>query len=664
MGLKDLLTNPPQNFKYYVGGQGYTGNGSTPNMLNLKYGNDTLGGGDSNQPYIKAKIPVGFNNLQDANNDFILRGGILAVRDSAVDVVRLGKMFIDTKSPSGLLFIAKQNLLSRIAVRTQTSGRTLNEGVYSPLNTLAEAGIVAFGGHLVKQGINPFASTGAYSNNNNLYAVRVKYFQPASENRLALLANATKVQKINPNPISLNGFKLNDGINVMTYPGGPGAPLGIGRTGIRYASPEQLTGLSNIKNSKGYFYGPFTWTPKQNSTPLVDPLGNFIINQKGPVYNVYNPTTGSLSPLKSLDSLKTNTTPNPEGKVAFTSNGTDVQTQENLNTSSNLNKDRNSSYFTPSIQDFREVLRTKLKEKGPKFPTGPNAGKPWTTVLSNAPNYQNQNLETRTNIGGRGGLGPGNLNKTLISYTSGSGIGPVDKINALPIYRSEYVNTNQPVNDLVKFRIAAIDTQNPTLKNFIHFRAFLDSFSDTYNADWGTVNYLGRGEDFYTYKGFNRGIAMGWTVAAQSKEEIMIMYKKLNYLASTLAPSYTSKGYMAGNLVQLTVGGYLYEQVGFISGLTYDVPMESPWEIGINDEGDSDSSVKEVPHIIKVTGFNFIPIQSFIPSKQKLYGFNKEGKGFATAYGSQRFISLATAGQNARQYNNYDTPDPNKLGIK
>ena len=141
MGLRDLRTD----------------------LKSLRYGRDTLGGGTSNQPYIKAKIPDGFNNLQNANSDFILRGGILAARDSATDIVRLGKMFTDTKSPNGLLFIAKQQLLSRIAVRTQTSGRTLNEGVYSPLNTLAEAGVVAFGGHLVKQGINPFASTGAYS---------------------------------------------------------------------------------------------------------------------------------------------------------------------------------------------------------------------------------------------------------------------------------------------------------------------------------------------------------------------------------------------------------------------------------------------------------------------------------------------------------------------
>ena len=605
-------------------------------LKSLRYSGDTLGGGTSNQPYIKAKIPDGFNNLQNANNDFILRGGILAARDSAVDILRLGKMFTDTKSPSGLLFIAKQQLLSRIAVRTQTSGRLLNEGVYSPLSTLAQAGVVAFGGHLNKQGINPFAGTGAFSNNDSLYGVRVKYNQPAEENRLALLANT----KIDFKPIRLaNGVILNDGVNVMTYPGGPGAPLGIGKTGIRYASPEQLTGLSNIKNSTGQFFGPLTWTPKQNSSLGIPIFGNFELNQNGPVYNVYKPTTGSLAPLESLNFVKTNTTPNQEGNIAFTSNDTNVQTQDQLNNSADLNSNRNSSYFSPNIQDFRKVLRENLEKNGPKFP---GTNQPWTTVLSNAPDYQDKNLEKRTNIGGYAGLGPGDRQgKNLISYTSGSGIGPVDRINALNLYSSTGVTQNEVKNDLVKFRIAAINNKNPTLKTFMHFRAFLDNFSDSYNANWNPINYLGRGESFYTYNGFTRTISLGWTVAAQSKEELMPMYRKLNYLASNLTPDYTGKGYMTGNLVQLTIGGYLYEQVGFITSLTYDIPEESPWDIGINDAGEYDPTTKEMPHILKVTGFSFTPIHDFIPSKQSITKLDNFGN--VEELGLQRYIALANS---------------------
>ena len=112
----------------------------------------------------------------------------------------------------------------------------------------------------------------------------------------------------------------------------------------------------------------------------------------------------------------------------------------------------------------------------------------------------------------------------------------------------------------------------------MHFRAFLGAISDNYTANWDGMQYVGRGENFYTYKGFDRKVSLSSTVAAQSKRELMIMYRKLNYLASNLAPDYSGYGYMRGPLVTLTIGGYFYEQVGFITGLTFDMSEETPWE--------------------------------------------------------------------------------------
>ena len=54
------------------------------------------------------------------------------------------------------------------------------------------------------------------------------------------------------------------------------------------------------------------------------------------------------------------------------------------------------------------------------------------------------------------------------------------------------------------------------------------------------------------------------------------------------------------------MGGYLYDQPGIIKGLSYGIPQESPWEIAINENGEDDASVKQLPHMIKVTGFTFI----------------------------------------------------------
>jgi hypothetical protein len=624
------------------------------NLKSLRYGKDQLGGGYSGQPYIQASIPEGFNDLQLSNNDFILRGGALAIRNSATDVLRLGKMFTDTKSPNGLLFIAKQNVLSRTAVRTQTSG-ILNEGVYTPLSTLTEAAVLASGGHVLKQGLNPLAGTGAYSNNSNLYGVKIKNNQPSVENRLVNLYQAQQIN-FTSKPFG-DGVTLNKGnINVLSYTGGPDSILGIGNTNIRYAEGQQ-TGLANGKNSTGRYYGPLTWTPsisnavKSGDANTIKQInnnifsGNFISLQSysnNTANNVYQPIISYVSPTQYVINLDSVEEPLLQNKTPQSNTAAEQQFPQNTFTyfQNNISVESKNYLGSPAIQDFRKILRSNLEATQQT-----NSDKSGATPK--APDYNSdQAYESRVNIGGKDGKGPGYKGtKNLVSYVSGSRVGPIDKINALSVYKRPNVSltTEKPVNDLVKFRIAVIDNSSPNYKTFIHFRAFIDNFSDSYNATWNPVTYLGRGENFYTYSNYTRNVSMGWTVAAQSKQELIPMYKKLNYLASSLTPYYTPKGYMTGNLVQLTVGGYLYEQVGIINSITYDIPEESPWEIGLSDKntGGEDSTVKELPHIIRVTNFSFTPIQDFIPSLQS--GEN----------GSSRYISLADG--DGFKNNNYDS---------
>jgi hypothetical protein len=242
----------------------------------------------------------------------------------------------------------------------------------------------------------------------------------------------------------------------------------------------------------------------------------------------------------------------------------------------------------PAIKDFRKTLL----DNG-------------NTLNSLAPSYKTQNIETRVNLGN-----PGKANTTP-NYEVGQGI--LDKINASGKYTDTTPSHTADKNDLVKFSIGVLNNDGSGNSTYINFRSFIDSFQDSYSAEWGDVQYVGRGDKFYNYKGFSRKVSMGWTVYAQSKEELIPMYKKLNFLASSLAPSYSSGGFMRGNLIRLTVGGYLYNQLGILKGISYDIPNESTWEIGIKADGSSDSDVKELAHMIKVSGFEFIPIENTVP---------------------------------------------------
>ena len=251
---------------------------------------------------------------------------------------------------------------------------------------------------------------------------------------------------------------------------------------------------------------------------------------------------------------------------------------------------------TQQIRDFRnDILELEVPADSTK------------KVLSKFNgDYNTKKYSTRTNAGDPG------ARRNIQNYSVG-GQDALDKINASPIYSSIQANHTGDKNDLVKFSMGYVQNNNSGNTNFMNFRAFLGEFTDNYTADWGETQYVGRADKFYNYKGFSREIQISWTVFAQSKAELIPMYKKLNFLASGCAPSYSTGGFMQGNLMRLTVGGYLFNQLGFIKGITYTVPTECTWEIAIDNAGGSDSSVKELPHMIKVSGFTFTPIQEFVP---------------------------------------------------
>lgn len=586
-------------------------------LKSLRYGNDRVYGGNSGQPYITNNIPDDISPYI-GTTDYLLRGGIRVVRDSVTDTERLAKMFKDVKSPNGIFFTSKQQLLSQTAVRTQASG-ILNEGTYSPLNTLSQAGVLAFGTHLNKQGINPFADTGVNAQGPGLYYSAVTPTQQPANNRLVLLTQGL----INSLPSVRNGiiYAPTGQVDLLTYSGGPNSDRGVGTTNIKYSSK---TFLSSPKRS--FLFDSNTWV--YNSSLVESPF------ETSEVENTFDPAT--------FDPFGPAPTPTPSTANFI------------------LNPDKNGTLLSPSIQDFRVILRRQTRDLKQNGKTSADSG-----ATPYSPDYNSKNIDLRTNLGQPGQR----ANKSYADYDKGvinlengkseygtsrgvAGLGAVpspglDFINSTPIYRSQEVNTDPLLNDLVQFNIAIIDNDSPNYKTYMHFRALLGPINDSYSADWSSFKYLGRGENFYTYNGFTRQMSLSWTIAAQSKQELIPMYKKLNYLASSLTPNYSSQGYMRGNLAQITIGDYVVNQPGIITGLTYDLQEDSPWEIGINVDGNLDPTTAQVPHIIRVSGFNFIPIQQFIPSKQTLTFANTSGSintnddyGFANGYGVQRFISL------------------------
>ena len=663
----------------------------TTNLKSLRYGSDRRDQGSSNQPYVTTPIPNGEGpGLGDV--DFLLRGGSLLPASVVNDVSRLTQMMFDFKSPNGVLFTVKQNALSRSAVNQmavannssvvnlgKNSNRLpLNNGIYLPTSTLAQAAVNPLGGHLLKQGINPFASTNDIANGNSLSTGFGDLFplsNPLYIDSVAQDERQTNVKSSRLIQFLDNKISSSDGnqTNLYSYSGGPGSTLGVGKTNILMS--KDRTGLNNpqLKDSGffstgkspdtnfGFDYSIFkggvtnpnfeTFRGGTYFGNIKDPL-----NTKSVTGKYLSQTFSSITDLLGTGVFKTDNDninggfisevgqsvyqlKRPDG-LGFQANnvvgglGTTLDYDKLMSSgTSNVLNDSNLYGTTSSIQDFRKLIS------------------PISGVTAGSLSYANQSIEPWVNLGN-----PGTRN-TSTSYVTGNGRA-LDKINARSLYKSKDAikQSEASVNDLCTFRIGVIDNDNPELKTYIHFRAFIDSMDDSYTADWGSQTFSGRAENLYNYQGFDRSVNLSWTVAAQSKQELIPMYQKLNYLASVCAPDYSSNGYMRGNLIELTVGGYLYNQVGIMKGIQYGVPTESPWEIGINDTNAKlDNSVKELPFIIKVSGFNFIPIHNFVPNVQKnIFADTNDSGSFTEGdldiFGLQRYISLSNS-----EGNNYTT---------
>ena len=609
------------------------------NLKNLTFGGDRPAGGSSNQPYIVKDIPKGTGPLREgmplqSGPDFILRDGFLAPIKAITDISRLAQMFVDLKSPRGLFFTLKQNLLSKASVKTQASfglgyfGGAMNQGAYLPIGTLLDAGLGWAGIHLNKNGLNPVGSLGGPSGINrgagtldlidpdngsagalNPYISVVRNAQPIDENRLSnlqlFISNGIGTEDKMTFGDTLKGakFKINPGATsenpdtpiLYSYSGGPGSILGIGKTNI-FKNLPTYNAIRNYKNLA-------TSSPRYSG---VQPSG--------------------LSTLLHGDTFR-------------------IYSEEALYTRRGLYPKSFSNFILNNLSDNEIEFDESL-------------GGVVSKIIHRAPDYTKKNKALRTNLGdpgqhityAAGSEGEVDRDGTRVRNVFNYGIPAfemeaLDKITALKMYQAEGPNHTLPITDFVKFRIAVVNNGADEGKKatYLHFRAYINGFTDTYGATWNDTQYVGRGNTFKNYGGFKRDITMGFTMMATSKAELIPMFAKLNYLASSLAPDYTSSGFMRGNMIRMTVGGYLYEIPGVLTSLTYAIPEDTTWEIAIDADGNSDPSVKELPHRIEVT-LAFTPVEDFLPSRQRML-YDKE-TGVLKAVGNEAFISLSNGRNN------------------
>ena len=161
----------------------------------------------------------------------------------------------------------------------------------------------------------------------------------------------------------------------------------------------------------------------------------------------------------------------------------------------------------------------------------------------------------------------------------------VDYVNALDVldsfdFDNNYNSTknwNGMGPDIIKFYFYDIVNER-----YIPFNATVKSLNDSNTGEWETIEYLGRPDKLYYYKGFQRQVNFNFTTVAHSIKELLPMWERINYLVGLTRPAnYTNSsngGFMVPPMVQLTLGDFYKNHNIVITSCNVTIPDDASWE--------------------------------------------------------------------------------------
>jgi hypothetical protein len=133
-------------------------------------------------------------------------------------------------------------------------------------------------------------------------------------------------------------------------------------------------------------------------------------------------------------------------------------------------------------------------------------------------------------------------------------------------------------------------------KIYVPFRATVTGLSDQHSADWETIEYIGRADKLFLYKGFSRDVNLSFTVYANSALEMLPMWNRINYLVGFTKPSkYTGKATVTNEsenvntsgkesrfiyppMITFRLGDLFYDQPAVMQSVSVTIPDDTNWE--------------------------------------------------------------------------------------
>jgi hypothetical protein len=153
----------------------------------------------------------------------------------------------------------------------------------------------------------------------------------------------------------------------------------------------------------------------------------------------------------------------------------------------------------------------------------------------------------------------------------------LDTIN----YPSAGSDGNEPVTDESGNKI------DPILVSFamgndshVQFRAFIRDINQSANPEYKTYQYVGRIEKFISYVTVQREVSFKLDIISFSKDEIEVVWNRINYLTGLVFPYGINRGLLQPNIVRFTIGKMFEDQPAYVTSFSTSFnEISESWDI-------------------------------------------------------------------------------------
>lgn len=297
---------------------------------------------------------------------------------------------------------------------------------------------------------------------------------------------------------------------------------------------------------------------------------------------------------------------------------TDINKRNDLSDAYNdILKNVVASLFNPSIKNLpnRQIIlgpprKASIQKKSVSIPnvnaasSYTNIFNPTNTIYTTSPiaTFNGTQKLRKFGLGLRGDL----LNQlgVVTANKAGNVIIPING-----------TNKTTDALDFVPFKF-----ENIASSNVLVFRATITSLSETFSPNWDSKTFVGNPLPFYSYGHIERSITISFKVFSMSALEHKAAWKRLGELARMVYPQRYSGAALKATapFIELTLGDMFKKKVGFIESMTYTVPDNSPWEIGMNGAGTDEY---KAPMIIEVELTYKFLLNRDVTAETTLYDF-------------------------------------------